>query len=242
MIQKATASKIKKAVSSKRQRDSDDSDNVDYAPNPSDLATTSSVGDVGSESSEEDVEGVEDDVTDLMGLDLPSRQWTAESYANERSVNQLNMPRDINILYFKIEVQKNAYFNHLVKKTVFKYQTIDLSYIRSQQVMSDLVDRFEQMGLANFLQHRCDWNEIVIRQFYATLEINMIEKRIWWTTGKRTYYATFAQFAAANQLDYDFITSDQSVNVVLENPLDENDYPMYYEPANVGIARSFGGI
>ena len=70
----------------------------------------------------------------------------------------------------------------------------------------------------------------------------MVEKRIWWTTGKRTYYATFAQFAAANQLDYDFITSDQSVNVVLENPLDENDYPMYYEPANVGIARSFGGI
>ena len=32
------------------------------------------------------------------------------------------------------------------------------------------------------------------------------------------------------------------MNVVLENPLDENDYPMYYEPANVGIARSFGGI
>jgi len=28
----------------------------------------------------------------------------------------------------------------------------------------------------------------------------------------------------------------------LENPLDENDYPMYYEPANVGITRSFGGI
>lgn len=32
------------------------------------------------------------------------------------------------------------------------------------------------------------------------------------------------------------------MNVVLENPLDENDYPMYYESANVGIARSFGGI
>ena len=95
---------------SKRQRDSDDSDNVDYAPNPSDLATASSVGEVGSESSEEDVVGVEDDVTDLMGLDLPSRQWTAESYANERSVNQLNMPRDINILYFKIEVQKKCLF------------------------------------------------------------------------------------------------------------------------------------
>ena len=108
--------------------------------------------------------------------------------------------------------------------------------------MSALVDRFEAMGLANFLQYRCDWNETVIHQFYATLEISMEEERIWWTTGKKTYYASFAQFAAANELDYDSITNEQSVNVVLENPLDENDYPMYYEPANVGIARSFGGI
>ena len=110
-----------------------------------------------------------------MGLYLSSRQWTAESYTNARSLNQLNMSRDINILHFKTEVQKDAYFSHLVKKTVFKHQTIDLGYMRSQQVMSDLVDRFEQMGLANFLQHRCDWNETVIRQFYATLEINMVE-------------------------------------------------------------------
>ena len=86
-IQKATASKIKKAVSSKRQRDSDDYDDVDYAPNPSDLAAASLVGGVGDDSSEEDIEGEEDDITDLMGLDLHSRQWTAESYANARSVN-----------------------------------------------------------------------------------------------------------------------------------------------------------
>jgi hypothetical protein len=75
--------------------------------------------------------------------------------------------------------------------------------------MSDLVDIFEQMRLANFPQHRCDWNETVIRQFYATLDINIVEEKIWWTTGKRTYYAIFAQFVAANQLDYDFITSEQ---------------------------------
>jgi len=108
--------------------------------------------------------------------------------------------------------------------------------------MSNLVDRFEEMGLANFLQNRCDWNKTVIRQFYATLEINMVEEKIWWMTGKRTYYAIFAEFTAANQLNYDFITSERNVNVVLENPLDENDYPMYYEPAHVGSPRTFGGI
>ena len=119
---------------------------MDYDPNFNEMAATSSVGDVGGDgSSEEETEGVEDDVTDLMGLDLPSIQWTAESYANARS------PRDINILYFKTEVQKDAYFGHLVKKTVFKHQTIDLAYMRSQPVMTDLVDRFETMGLQIFI-------------------------------------------------------------------------------------------
>jgi len=35
--------------------------------------------------------------------------------------------------------------------------------------------------------------------------------------------------------------SEQSANIVLENPLDENDYPMFYEAAYLGIARVFGG-
>ena len=57
-------------MSSKRQRDGDDSD---YAPNPSDLVAASSVGGVGDDSLDEDIDGDEDDVTDLIGLDLSSR-------------------------------------------------------------------------------------------------------------------------------------------------------------------------
>ena len=95
-------------MTSKRQRDSDDSDDVDYAPNLSEMAAASSVGDAGDESSEEETEGVEDDVTDLMGLDLPSRQWTAESYANARAVDQFSLPRDTNILFFKTVVQNRS--------------------------------------------------------------------------------------------------------------------------------------
>jgi hypothetical protein len=108
-------------------------------------------------------------------------------------------------------VLQDAYFGHMVKKIVFKHQTIDLAYLRSQPIMSELVDRFEHMGLANFLQHRCYWNETVIRQFYANIEISMEEEKIWWKTGKRVYYATFAQFAAANQLDYDLMKNVQTV-------------------------------
>jgi hypothetical protein len=72
-ILKAFTSKIKKVGTSKRQRDGDNSDDSDYAPNPSDMAAASSVGGVGDDSSEEELEDFEDDVTVLMGLDLPSR-------------------------------------------------------------------------------------------------------------------------------------------------------------------------
>ena len=72
-VLKATTSKIKKAVTSKRQRDGDDSDDEDYTPNPSDMAAASSVGGVGDDSSEEDIEGEEDDITALVGLSLPSK-------------------------------------------------------------------------------------------------------------------------------------------------------------------------
>ena len=120
---------------------------MDYDPNPSEMAAASSVGDVGDESSEKEADEVEDDVTDLMGLDLPSRQWTAESYANARVVNQFNLPRDINILFFKTEVQKDAYFGHLVKKNVFKHQTIDLDIAALDSRFEDLPssEQFEQL-------------------------------------------------------------------------------------------------
>ena len=142
------------------------------------MATTSSVAGVG-DSSDEAVESDEDEVIDLLGLNLPSRQWTAKSYSNARSVNQFQLPRDTNILYFTTQVQQVVFFGHMVKKTIYKHQTIDLGYMRSHPVMTELVDRFETMGLTNFLQHRCDWNETVIRQFYATLEINMEEAKLW---------------------------------------------------------------
>ena len=78
------------------------------------MAVASSVGGIGDDSFDEDVEGVEDDVTDLMGLDLPCRHWTTESYSHARSVNQLNEPSDTNILYFSTMVQQDAYFGHVV--------------------------------------------------------------------------------------------------------------------------------
>jgi hypothetical protein len=44
-----------------------------------------------------------------------------------------------------------------------------------------------------------------IRQFYATYEMDFDAKNIKWMTEKGEYKATFAEFGAANYLDYDFL-------------------------------------
>ena len=96
-ILKATTSKIKKACASKRQRDRDDSNDDDYSPNPSEMAVAFSIAGV-ADTSEEEVESDEDEVIDLLGLNLPSRQWIAESYSNAIFVNQFQIPPDTNVL------------------------------------------------------------------------------------------------------------------------------------------------
>jgi hypothetical protein len=209
---------VKRGGSSKRGRGNDDDPNDDdYMPNASDLEAESSVRGAGDDSEMyEDNGSDEDEILDLNGLNFPSRNWTAEKYSNARSRNQYNLARDTNVLFFHTQVQQDAFFGHMVKKTMFKHQTIDLGYMGSQPVMTDLVGKFENMGLSNFFQHRCDWNETVIRQFYATLEIDMVEETLVWMTGKRRYHATFAEFATANELTYNFLKDQHSINMMAE--------------------------
>ncbi|RLN33986.1 uncharacterized protein C2845_PM03G28630 [Panicum miliaceum] len=60
-------------------------------------------------------------------------------------------------------------------------------------------------------------------------------------TGKRRFHATFAEFAAVNELNYDFLKDEYSINMMAENPLDEDEYLAFYEPTRLGIPRVFGG-
>ena len=103
--------------------------------------------------SDESMEGAhgsdDDEVIDVQSMNLPSRRWTAESYANARSINQLHQDRDTNVLFFKTQVQQDVFFGHMLKKTVFNHQTIDLAYVSNQAVMADLVPKFESMRLTN---------------------------------------------------------------------------------------------
>jgi hypothetical protein len=231
--------KMKKGGTSKRRRKDDD-----YIPTPSELdATESSAAEIESdeEVSMNDRGGVDEEI-DIHSYTAPRRHWTTESYSRERSPYQYALDRDTPVLFFHTQVQLDAFFGHLVDKTVFKHKYIDFGYMFEQPVMTDLVPCFEAIGLRNFLEHRCDWNDTIIRQFYATAEINVLEGTLEWMTGRRKYDATFAEFAAANMLDYNSLASDDSINILDEAVLSENEQHLYYEHPRTGMRRVFGHI
>jgi len=166
------------------------------------------------------------------------RVWNTTTYKRDRAPDQYELARDTENLFFHTQVQEDAFYGHLVHKVVFKHQRIDWYYMAEYDVMSGLVPRFETLGLRDFLEHKCDWNDTVIRQFYATVEVDMINETLFWMTGKRRYEATFREFATVNELDYDFIIT-HSHDITDEATLGINDIIRFYEPTRTEIHRVF---
>jgi hypothetical protein len=103
---------------------------------------------------------------------------------------------------------------------------VDFGYLESKPVLAGVATKLENLGLKPFLQHRCDWNDTIIRQFYATYEIYFDAKNIKWMTGKSELEATFAEFAAANYLDYEYFSN--GVDVYNEDIIEST--VVFYEP------------
>ncbi|RLM55080.1 hypothetical protein C2845_PM10G11340 [Panicum miliaceum] len=72
------------------------------------------------------------------------------------------------------------------------------------------------------------------------MEINFEDQTLEWMTGLRKYNATFAEFAAANQLDYGFLMDEHSNNIVLEEYLSDDDKFQFYEHPRTSIRRVIG--
>ena len=77
---------------------------------------------------------------------------------------------------------------------------------------------------------------MVVKQFLATAEIDIDEQSITWMTGFKRYSATFADFAAANSLNYCIISA--RIDLYTEDNFE--DFVEFYEPARLGIPRRFG--
>jgi hypothetical protein len=184
----------------------------------------------------------EDDVLINERANIAPRVWTAADYSSERHPYQYGLERNTSNLYFYTEVQEEAFFGHLVNKTVFAHQTIDLNYMSSQLVMRDLIPMLQHIGLREFLTHRCDWNNTIIRQFYATVELNFADERIEWMTGKIKYEASFADFAKAIKINYQFTIGPNIISLQDDPEMRDDDITGYYEPNRTGIDCFYGRI
>jgi len=61
-----------------------------------------------------------------------------------------------------------------------------------------LVANLHTMGLYDFLEHKGNWNDLIVRQFHATMETDTMNDKIEWMTSKRRYSCTFDEFATIN--------------------------------------------
>jgi cytochrome c oxidase assembly protein Cox11 len=59
-----------------------------------------------------------------------------------------------------------------------KHQVIDWDYMQGQIVMEGLLAKFQACGLYEFICQRTDFNELTVKQFFATTEINIEDQLI----------------------------------------------------------------
>lgn len=254
---KTLATRIKKAgvkrkgndEPSKRRRvddddlglSSDDPDDSDYV---ADVEVESSVGQHSEYVVEEDTglhqggAGMHPDIIDIYSHTAPRKVWQSKEYARVRNINAFSQRRDTNNMFFHTLVQEDAFFGHLLTCTLWAHKRIDFNYLVSKPVLAHVAVLLERLRLRNFMEHQCDWNETLVRQFYATFELDIEEQSIEWMTGQSRYIATFREFAAANQLDYDYFYGADSLDVYKQDLFEECQ--QFYEPARIGIPVKYG--
>ena len=71
-----------------------------------------------------------------------------------------------------------------------------------QASLQGLLSKIEDVRLKNIMKFRHNWNEVVVRQFYATLEVNHEKETIKWMTWRGKYKASYGEFVDACQLDH----------------------------------------
>lgn len=209
-----------------------------YHDPAADTESYSSVGGNVSLEPEDDQQLHLDMEIDVTGWTYPWRRSSMEEFSSRRTVNQYILPSDINIKFLHTQLQFDVFQGHLMDTKFHKHQVIDWTYIQNDSVMEGLISKFQACGFNHFMGKKTDYNEMAVRQFLATSEIDTEEMSIIWMIGHRRYSTTFAEFAEANILNYNMI----SVGLDLYTEDIFEDYVQYYKPAMLGIPRRIGEI
>jgi hypothetical protein len=127
---------------------------------------------------------------------------------------------------FHTQLQFDVFWGTLMDTNFHKHQVIDWTFMLGQSVMEDMIPKFEACGLYYFMGQRTNSSEMAVKQFLATAEIDIDEESITWMTGFKRYSTTFAEFAAANSLDYGTISA--RIDLYTEDNFEE--FVQFYEP------------
>jgi hypothetical protein len=90
-----------------------------YAPSQSKVVSSYAGG-----SQDMDMEDVDVEF-DLQAYTGPIKKWTGDSYQKACTVCTYEKEEDSPTLQFRIKVQNDAFYGHLVKKSVFAHKSID---------------------------------------------------------------------------------------------------------------------
>jgi hypothetical protein len=168
---------------------------------------------------------------------FPKKRFSMAEYCSRRTINQYTLPSDTNVQFFHTQLQFDVFWGTLMDTNFHKHQVVDWIFMLGQSVMEDLIPKFETCGMYHFMGQRTDFSEMAVKQFLATAEIDIDEESITWMTGFKRYSATFAEFAAANSLNYGTISA--GIDLYTEDNFE--DFVQFYEPTRLAIPRWFGG-
>ena len=94
-------------------------------------------------------------------------------YSSKRTIDQFSLLNDTNSQYFHTQLQFDVFWGTLLYIKFHKHQVIDWEYMQGQTVMEGLLAKFQACGLYEFMGQRTDFNELTVKQFLATAEINI---------------------------------------------------------------------
>jgi Holliday junction resolvase-like predicted endonuclease len=100
--------------------------------------------------------------------------------------------------------------------------------------MANVVNNFEAIGLRAVMEFHQYWNELVIQQFYATLEVNQRKEKLIWMTGTRWLEASFSDLAAPCRMDYQHMKEGAVIYDLQELQPEETQGLRYQEASEYG--------
>jgi hypothetical protein len=153
---------------SKRRR----ADDSDYNPATNSEAQ-SSVGGSVSLDTKDAPHSHPDYPIDITGWTYHMMRFSMADYSFRRTVDQFSLLIDTNIQYFHTQLQFDVFWGILMDIKSHKHQVIDWEYMQGQTVMEGLLAKFQACGLYEFMGQRTDFNELIVKQFLATAEINI---------------------------------------------------------------------